>query len=247
MSLFLFSLYSLEIKEYFCNRRIMLRAVIFDFNGIIVDDEPIHFKLFQRVLGEEGIVLTEEAYYARYLGFDDRGAFMAGFRDNNRPLTDDKLAELVDRKAAYYQLAIRDHVVIFPGVKTLVYELAPKVPLGLASGGLRREITTILTTAGLLNYFLAVVSGEDVKQGKPEPEIFLQVLAKLNAGGSPKIEPGDCVVIEDSKEGIRGARRAGMKCLAVTNSHPAELLGEADAVVKSLDDVTVGYLEKLWP
>ncbi|HEY3151194.1 MAG TPA: HAD family phosphatase [Candidatus Binatia bacterium] len=223
----------------------MLRTVIFDFNGIIVDDEPIHFKLFQRVLGEEGITLTEEAYYARYLGFDDRGAFITGFRDDNRSLTDQKLSELIDRKALYYQDAIRNHVVIFPGVKTLVYGLAPSVPLAVASGALRNEIATILTTAGLLNYFQAIVSAEDVEQGKPEPEIFLTVLAKLNAGASPQIEPADCVVIEDSKEGIRGARAAGMKCLAVTNSHPAELLGEANAVVKSLEEVTLPFLQQL--
>ncbi|HEY2922234.1 MAG TPA: HAD family phosphatase [Candidatus Binatia bacterium] len=223
----------------------MLHAVIFDFNGIIVDDEPIHFKLFQRVLGEEGITLTEEAYYARYLGFDDRGAFMAGFRDSERSLTDQKLAELIDRKAAYYQQAIRDHVVIFPGVKTLVYNLAPSVPLAVASGALRHEIATILTTARLLNYFQAIVSAEDVEQGKPEPEIFLKVLAKLNAGVSQQIEPTDCLVIEDSKEGIRGARRAGMKCLAVTNSHPAELLGEANAVVASLEGITLPFLQNL--
>jgi beta-phosphoglucomutase len=223
----------------------MLHAVIFDFNGIIVDDEPIHFKLFQRVLGEEGITLTEEAYYARYLGFDDRGAFIAGFRDNDRSLTDQKLSELIDRKALYYQDAIRNHVVIFPGVKTLIYELAPSVPLAVASGALRDEIATILTTAGLLNYFQAIISAEDVKQGKPEPEIFWKVLAKLNAGASPQIEPANCVVIEDSKEGIRGARAAGMKCLAVTNSHPAELLGEANAVVKSLEEVTLPLLQKL--
>jgi HAD superfamily hydrolase (TIGR01509 family) len=225
----------------------MLRTVIFDFNGIIVDDEPIHFKLFQRVLGEEGITLTEEAYYARYLGFDDRGAFTAGFRDGNRSLTDEKLTELIDRKAAYYQQAIGDHVAIFPGVKELVYELAPRVPLAVASGALRNEITTILKTAGLLNCFQAVVSAEDVKQGKPEPEIFLTVLAKLNAFVTPPIEPADCVVIEDSKEGIRGARRAGMKCLAVTNSHPEEVLREANAVVKSLEDVKLAFLQSICP
>src|SRR6266511_313079 len=223
----------------------MLRTVIFDFNGIIVDDEPIHFKLFQRVLGEEGITLTEEAYYALYLGFDDRGAFIAGFRDNNRSLTDQKLSELIDRKALYYQDAIRNHVIIFPGVKTLIYELAPSVPLAVASGALRHEIATILTTAGLLNYFQVIVSAEDVKQGKPEPEIFLRVLAKLNAGASPQIQPANCIVIEDSKEGIRGARQAGMKCLAVTNSHPAELLGEANAVVKSLEEVMLPFLQQL--
>ena len=96
----------------------MLRAVIFDFNGIIVDDEPIHFKLFQKVFAEEGIELTKDAYYARYLGFDDRGAFSFGYREHNRPLSQEKLAELIERKAVYYQEAIRNHVAIFPGVKS---------------------------------------------------------------------------------------------------------------------------------
>jgi len=225
----------------------MLRAVIFDFNGIIVDDEPIHFKLFQRVLGEEGITLTEEAYYARYLGFDDRGAFMAGFREHGRPLSDAKLAALIKRKADYYQEAIRNHVTVFPGVKNLVADLARTLPLAVASGALRHEIETILKTLGLLDHFRAIVAAEDVTQGKPEPEIYLKALAALNAhGGNGKpIAAADCVVIEDSKEGIRGARRAGMKCLAVTNSHPPELLSEATAVVKSLENVQLSFLQSL--
>jgi HAD superfamily hydrolase (TIGR01509 family) len=227
----------------------MLRAVIFDFNGIIVDDEPIHFRLFQRVLGEEGIALTEEAYYARYLGFDDRGAFMAGFQDNHRSLSDAKLRELVERKAVYYQEAIRSHVVIFPGVKSLVSDLAERLPLAVASGALRDEIETILKTAGLSHHFKAIISAEDVTQGKPEPEIFLKALSQLNAianSGNP-IESADCLVIEDSKEGVKGARRAGMKCLAVTNSHPAELLNDADAVVSSLEQVQLNFLQNLCP
>jgi len=227
----------------------MLRAVIFDFNGIIVDDEPIHFRLFQRVLGEEGIALTEQDYYARYLGFDDRGAFIAGFRENSRSLTAEKLHELIERKADYYQEAIRNHVTVFPGVKNLVSDLAQTLPLAVASGALRHEIETILKTAGLLNHFRAIVAAEDVTQGKPEPEIYLKALVALNArgeNGSP-IAAADCVVIEDSKEGIRGARRAGMKCLAVTNSHPAELLGDADAVVKSLEDVKLSFLQTMCP
>ena len=224
----------------------MLRAVIFDFNGIIVDDEPIHFQLFQRVLGEEGITLTEEAYYARYLGFDDRGAFEAGFQEHGRPLNAANLQELIDRKARYYQDAIRNHVAIFPGVKKLVTALATDIPLAVASGALRHEIETILATAELLNCFKSIVSAEDVTRGKPEPEIFLRALAALNAqhNGAP-ISAADCIVVEDSKEGIRGARRAGMKCLAVTNSHAAELLGEANAVVKSLEEVSLTFLQKL--
>jgi HAD superfamily hydrolase (TIGR01509 family) len=227
----------------------MLRAVIFDFNGIIVDDEPIHFKLFQRVLGEEGIALTEEDYYARYLGFDDRGAFMAGFRENNRPLSAEKLHELIERKALYYQEAIRNHVTVFPGVKNLVVDLARTLPLAVASGALRNEIETILKTVGLLDRFRAIIAAEDVTQGKPEPEIYLKALAALNARGGKgkRIEAADCVVIEDSKEGIKGAHRAGMKCLAVTNSHPAELLNEATTVVKSLEDVKLNFLQNMCP
>jgi beta-phosphoglucomutase len=225
----------------------MLRAVIFDFNGIIVDDEPIHFKLFQRVLGEEGITLTEKDYYARYLGFDDRGAFSAGYHENKRSLSENKLAELIARKAAYYQEAIRDHVTIFPGVETLIANLSPRLPLAVASGALRDEIETILSTAALLQHFTAIVAAEDVRHGKPEPEIFLKALEQINAGrdAHDQINAGDCVVIEDSKEGIKGARRAAMKCLAVTNSHPPELLKDASAVVKSLTEVDLNFLESL--
>ncbi|MGE5061724.1 MAG: HAD family hydrolase [Betaproteobacteria bacterium] len=121
------------------------------------------------------------------------------------------------------------------------------MPLAVASGALRQEIETILQTAGLLNHFRAIVSAEDVQQGKPEPEIFITALAALNAarGDAAAIAPTECLVIEDSKEGVRGARRAGMKCLAVTNSHPAELLKEADAIVASLEEVTLPYVRRL--
>jgi beta-phosphoglucomutase-like phosphatase (HAD superfamily) len=118
----------------------------------------------------------------------------------------------------------------------------------VASGALRHEIETILSTAGLLKHFKVIISAEDVKEGKPAPEIFLRALIGLNAQvekGHHPIAAADCLVIEDSKEGIRGAGRAGMKCLAVTNSHPPELLTEATAVVKSLEEVDLPYLEKI--
>jgi HAD superfamily hydrolase (TIGR01509 family) len=225
----------------------MLRALIFDFNGIIVDDEPIHFELFRRVLAEEGIGLTEKDYYARYLGFDDRGAFTAAYQDHGQPLAERLLARLIDRKAFYYQSEIRNKVRIFPGVEKLVADLAPTFPLAVASGALRHEIEAILSAAGLLKHFMVVISAEDVKHGKPEPEIFLKALAGLNVQvqNGASIVAADCLVIEDSKEGIRGARRAGMKCLAVSNSHPAELLREANAVVGSLEEVDLSFLEEI--
>jgi beta-phosphoglucomutase len=225
----------------------MLRALIFDFNGIIVDDEPIHFELFKQVLAEEGIKLTEADYYARYLGFDDRGAFTAAYREHGRSLDEKLLTRLIDRKTIYYQSEIRSKVRIFPGVEKLVTTLVPVLPLAVASGALRQEIETILSAAGLLKHFAVIISAEDVDHGKPEPEIFLKALARLNAqveDGHP-IDAADCLVIEDSKEGVRGARRAGMKCLAVSNSHPAELLQEANAVVRSLEEVDLSLLEQL--
>jgi HAD superfamily hydrolase (TIGR01509 family) len=146
----------------------------------------------------------------------------------------------------YYQDMIRNHVSIFPGVHSLVNSLAEKLPLAVASGALRNEIETILTAAGLLDHFKVIVGAEDVTRGKPEPEIFLKALAALNTGESAhSIDAAQCVVIEDSKEGIRGARRAGMKCLAVTNSHPVALLKEANLIVKSLEEVTLPMLQKI--
>ena len=224
----------------------MLRAVIFDFNGIIVDDEPIHFELFQRVLKEEGIKLTEADYYERYLGYDDRGAFSTAYREHDRALSHSKLAQLIERKAAYYRENIKTKMRVFPGIQTLVPNLAKQLPLAIASGALRNEIEIILSSIGLFMHFRAIVSAEDVTRGKPEPEIFLTALERLNALGSDDpIDPAECLVIEDSKEGIRGARRAGMKCLAVTNSHPPKLLDEADSIVDSLEGVTQKELEAI--
>jgi HAD superfamily hydrolase (TIGR01509 family) len=225
----------------------MLRAVIFDFNGILVDDEPIHLEMFQKVLQEEGISLSEKDYYARYLGFDDRGAFRAVYRDNGRKLDDAALTKLIERKTVYYRASIGQRTVIFPGVKQLLPQLAARYPLAVASGALRDEIELILQSVTLRKYFQVIVSANDVKEGKPQPEIFLKALEGLNRSASAlsPIRPSECLVIEDSREGILGAQRAGIKCLAVTNSHPAEELGSAHAIVASLTEVTIPFLESL--
>lgn len=224
----------------------MLRAIIFDFNGIIVDDEPIHLEMFQKVLKEEGISLSKEDYYAHYLGMDDRGCFKAAYANRGRTLNENLLAQLVRRKGAYYQQALEKGVSVFPGVKDLVMPLATDYPLAIASGALRSEIDKILQTIGLRKYFQVIVSAEDISEGKPSPEIFLKVLARLDPLSPKSISPAECLVIEDSREGILGAHRAGMKCLAVTNSHPAAELVQADAIVPSLNHVTAAFLEKLF-
>lgn len=225
----------------------MLRAVIFDFNGILVDDEPIHLELFQRVLREEGIVLSERDYYDRYLGMDDKGSFKAAFEEHGKSLDEGRLGRLIERKAAYYRESVKTNIRVFPGVNELVPEVASRYPLAIASGALRSEIEMITQRLSIRKYFQVIVSSEDISEGKPDPEVFLKAvsrLAELQPAGR-LIRRHECIVIEDSKEGILGARRAGIRCLAVANSHPAAELAAADAVVSSLEEVDLAFLEKL--
>jgi beta-phosphoglucomutase len=223
----------------------VLKAIIFDFNGILVDDEPIHLELFRRVLEEERLSLSDEDYYAKYLGMDDRGCFRAVFQAHGRELTDLQLEELIARKAIYYKQTIAQRTRIFPGVTRLVPELAARFPLAVASGALRGEIDLILSGIGLKNCFQVIISAEDVADGKPHPEIFIKALRELNKERPEPIRASECLVIEDSKEGILAAHRAGIKCLAVTNSHPASEL-KADRIVASLEEVSPALLDSLF-
>jgi len=227
----------------------MLRAIIFDFDGVVADNEPIHCAMFQRVLGELGIFLSEEEYYAEYLGYDDKGCFAAALSAKGRPAPQTLIDELVARKAAVYLDYIRTHLVIFPGVHDFVREAAKQYRLAIASGALRHEIEFILEQAGIRKEFEHITSAEDVSRGKPNPDPFLHALASLNrkARSAPLLDAGDCLVVEDSIPGVQAAHRAGMKVLAVTNTHPAEDLREADAVRTSLKEVDPSKLARdLW-
>lgn len=225
----------------------MLRAIIFDFNGVLVDDEPLHLQAFQRVLKEEGISLEKKDYYARYLGMDDRGCFRAAYQEHGKPLVEATLKELIRRKAGYYRKAIAEEIRLFPGVDKLIPALSAEMPLAIASGALRSEIQGILARIGLKNYFQVIVSAEDVAEGKPHPEIFIKAVALLNRNQAERpLGAAECLIVEDSKEGILGARRAGIKCLAVANSHPAGELTQADTVVKGLEDVSIDFLKSLF-
>ncbi|MFQ5542125.1 MAG: HAD family hydrolase [Candidatus Binatia bacterium] len=225
----------------------MLRAVIFDFNGVLVDDEPIHLEMFQKVLLDEGLSLDASEYYARYLGMDDRNCFKAVYQNHGHVLSSTSLEKLVQRKARYYRESIEKRIVVFPGVRELLPELSSRFPLGIGSGALRSEIEMILKSIGLRSFFQVIVSTDDVKEGKPDPEVFIKALHLLSQKVADRsLEPSDCLVIEDSKEGIRGAHAAGMKCMAVANSHRAEELTEAETVVETLEGVNVSFLEGLF-
>lgn len=225
----------------------MLRAIIFDFDGVIADSEPIHLAVFQRVLGEKGYVLTREEYYADYLGYDDRGCFEAFLTAHGQPVSQTIIEDLVEQKAAAYFDYIRERPVIFPGVQALIRDAATRYRLAICSGALRHEIEFILEQSGIRKEFEHITSAEDVTHGKPHPEGFLHALAALNQTANQAMTPRECLVIEDSLPGIRGAHAAGMKVLAVANTHRLEELQEADAMTTSLADVKLQELtHRLW-
>jgi len=222
----------------------MLRAIIFDCDGVIADTEPLHLAAFQRVLAEEEITLTREDYYNSYLALDDRGCFAKAFASRSR-LTDEKLAELIDRKAAYLEPVMRAQLRLFPGARDFIRRAAQKYPLAVASGALRREIELILEFGGVADCFLAIVSAEDVARGKPDPEAFLKAHSILSSRAAGSIAHQECLVIEDSFHGIEAARLAGMRVLAVANSYSMDKLSRADRAVESLDRISLEELESL--
>lgn len=222
-----------------------LKAIIFDFNGVLVNDEPLHFTLVQRILAEEGVPLTKEEYYAKYLPYPDKAIFPIVMQDKGISFEDAKIERMVERKARYYEEEA-DAVGFFSGAKEFVQEARRRFPLAVASGARREEIESGLLRVALLDSFQAIVGAEDVLRGKPDPQAFELALKRINELCGLNITPRECLVIEDSKGGIEAAHQAGMKCLAVANSYPEGELGQADWVVKDLSEISLEVLEHSW-
>ena len=223
-----------------------LQALIFDFDGVIANTEPLHFAGLHQTLKEIGITLTEAEYYADYLGYDDRGCILAALAANRRPADPATVERLMTRKAHAYLESVTRHPVIFPGVPDFVRQAARSFPLAIASGALRHEIEYILETAGLRTAFAHITSAEDVTRGKPDPQPFLLALKALQER-NPGLTSASCLVIEDSLPGIRGAVAAGMKVLAVTNTHTVQDLHEAHAITHRLSETSLADLQtRLW-
>jgi HAD superfamily hydrolase (TIGR01509 family) len=229
----------------------VLRGVLFDCNGVLVDDEPLHLELFRRILGEEGIPLGEDEYYRYFLGFDDRGAFRAALVRHGQDASAARVARLITRKAAYYRERVRrDGYRFFPGALELVRDLAGAgLTLGVVSGALGDEVEGALAQAAVRELFKAVVVAEDVEAGKPSPEGYLRALADFNVR-QPLPErlfhPHEVLAIEDSPAGLEAAAAAGLVTLGVAHSRPAEELGRAHAVVADLGGLTLERLQRIY-
>ena len=225
----------------------MIRAVIFDFDGVIANSEPLHLAAFREVLAAEGVALSDADYYERYLGYDDVGVFRAISRERGTPWDDARVAALVDRKAVHLEQLERDGSILFPGADQAIRRLAASLPLAIASGARRLEIQRILNRAGLQQYFGAIVAAEDTAASKPAPDPYLCAVERLSAASGLRLVPADCVAVEDSHWGLESARAAGLRTVAVTHTYPASALGAADLLIDHLDRLTMAGLRGIDP
>ena len=217
------------------------QAIIFDFNGVLVDDEPLHRELLGRVLLAEGMRFLPEEYPHKYLGLDDRRCFERALREHGRlEEAEDpaRIEQLIAQKAASYREVLQaapPGAYLFPGMASLVSSLSEQAPLAIVSGALREEIGLSVERAGLGGFFQLIIAAEDVHESKPNPEGYLRGLAGLQERHGP-LDPAECLAIEDSVAGVAAARAAGLRCLAVTTSYPAHALSAADWITPHVPD-----------
>ena len=222
----------------------MLRAIVFDFDGVIANSEPLHYLAFQDVLGQSGIPFPEKEYYDRYLGYDDVGVFKAVAADRGLSWAVDRIAGLVQFKAAVIERLEQNTSILFPGADAAIRRAAALVPLAIASGALGAEIRRVLDREGLRSYFKAIVAAEDTPVSKPAADPYTRALALLaQAIGTPLV-PAECVAVEDSPWGLQSAKAAGLRTVAVAQTYDRAAL-EADLVITSIDELDVGMMERL--
>lgn len=224
----------------------MLTAVVFDFDGIIVDSEPMHYRAFQKVLEPLGAGYSWQEYIDKYMGFDDRDAFREAYRFHGLQLREGELTRLIATKAACFQEVIAAGVQPYPGVVELIRSLSGTIPLAICSGALRSDIEPVLEQLSLGGAFDLMVTAEEVQASKPDPASYRLAVERLQqAFPAAGIKPAATLAIEDTPAGIMSAVGAGLTVLAVANSYPASELGQAARTVGSLAGISIEDLRTL--
>lgn len=218
-----------------------LSAVIFDFDGVVIDSHDAHGRSWFALAGELGHDLSHETFVST---FGQRNESILPFLGWANEGDGERIQLLGDRKESLYRDILRaEGIEPLPGVVALLNDLkANGIPCAIGTSTPRANVECVLEITGLAGYFADIAASEDVSRGKPDPEVFLKAAAKLGA------DPAACVVIEDAQVGLRAAKAAGMKALGVTTTHPAESLAPEtpDRIVASLEEVNVSYLRDLW-
>lgn len=223
-----------------------LDAIILDFDGVIADSERLHMRAFQETLASTPVHLTDQAYYALYLGFDDHGVFRQVSADQGQPFDAGTIDRLVEEKGRRYEALTAAGEMMYPGVEAFVREAAAHVPVAIASGAMTREIEDVLGRAGLRDCFVTVVGADQTPASKPAPDPYLEAFARLSRATGRTLSPRRTVAVEDSRWGLESARAAGMRTVAVTNTYPAETLAaHAELVVGGLHALPLALLDEL--
>lgn len=219
----------------------VIRAIIFDFNGVIADDETPHVCCFQQALAEAGLALTKEDYYGAYVGMDERTCTRMLLERRDGTCDEAEVFRIGERKAELFRAHAALHKPeLFPGVVGFVKAAKGRYRLAIASGGRRAQIDEALSGTKIQCDFDVIVAAEDCPIGKPDPAIYLLTRERLNAGHRSEhdIVPEECLVFEDSLAGIRSARAAGMRVLGLATTYPLDKLHEADCIIHSLEHLT---------
>lgn len=217
----------------------MIRAVVFDFDGVLSDSEPLHLRAYQQVLFPLGAELTREEYYTQLLGYNDEDCFRIVAQLRGWAIGESQIAALVAEKARAFELIIESADMLYPGAVECVRRMAAEFPLGIASGALKGEIVSILRRAGLEQHFRFIVGSGDTPNSKPAPDPYLRA-AELHG-----FAPRECVALEDSRWGLESARLAGLRTVGITHTYSAEQLGAPDRIVHSLDEFTPHLVRSL--
>jgi beta-phosphoglucomutase len=221
-----------------------MRAVIFDFDGVLVDSEPLHFRALRECLAGEGIRITEDEYLREYVAYDDRGSIRIALERHGHPVTPERVQAAAAVKAQAFERLMAE-IPFYPGARALVRALAAEMPIAIASGARRAEIEHILEAGGLREAFSAVIGADDVSRTKPDPEPYLAAF-ELLAPRAPGLTPAEVVVFEDTIPGIASARAAGMKVIGVAQTYPARQLGLAHQVVSALEGLDVAEVRAIF-
>lgn len=217
----------------------MIRAVIFDLDGTLVDTEPIHFAAFNQVLRADGVEIDRDEYFSRLIGVNDHDCFATVLREHRKDASEEQLAHLIARKTRVYQAMIAERDLLYPGAEKFVRDCATRFPLMIASGTLRAEAEAILRRARLREFFLDIIAAEDVEHGKPAPDGFIAALGRIGfiLRQRDPVQPDECLVIEDTPAGIEAGHAAGMRVLALCHLRPPTDLAAADVVRASISEL----------